>query len=267
MGVVQPIMFALVSANVVNVIRRLGVDLRPSGLPALGVPGAAWATNIARVYLIVVLLLAILRHDRRRMADSGDVAMPFRDASAPIDSLGLPAALQSHWRWRLCGGLGACRRASPIALASHQVALNVAAFVYMVPFGMSSASAVAVGQHVGRGDPARRGGRGLDVLWTISGFMIADCCRLFMVPRLCFGFTRDPHVLATGATLSRGRGVSAVRWRADRGHGHFARLGDTRTPMLWNLAGHWAGGLPVGWACASRWGWASSGCGLGCPSD
>ena len=28
-------------------------------------------------------------------------------------------------------------------------------------------------------------------------------------------------------------------------------LGDTRTPMIWNLVGHWFVGLPIGYSCAS----------------
>ena len=31
-------------------------------------------------------------------------------------------------------------------------------------------------------------------------------------------------------------------------------LGDTRTPMLWNLAGHWAFGLPLGYTICFLWG-------------
>ena len=35
----------------------------------------------------------------------------------------------------------------------------------------------------------------------------------------------------------------------------FAGLGDTRTPMLFNLAGHWLVGLPVGYALCFWFGW------------
>jgi len=40
-------------------------------------------------------------------------------------------------------------------------------------------------------------------------------------------------------------------------------LGDTRTPMFWSLAGHWAIGLPVGyWLCFHR-GWDAVGLWVG----
>jgi multidrug resistance protein, MATE family len=40
-------------------------------------------------------------------------------------------------------------------------------------------------------------------------------------------------------------------------------LGDTRTPMLSNLAGHWLFGLPVGYALCFWWGWGVVGLWIG----
>jgi MATE family multidrug resistance protein len=37
-----------------------------------------------------------------------------------------------------------------MAVAANQVVLNIAGFVFMVPFGLSSAAAVRVGQAIGR---------------------------------------------------------------------------------------------------------------------
>ena len=41
-------------------------------------------------------------------------------------------------------------------------------------------------------------------------------------------------------------------------------LGDTRTPMLWNLAGHWFVGLPLGYMLCFSLGLGVIGCGGGC---
>jgi MATE family multidrug resistance protein len=40
-------------------------------------------------------------------------------------------------------------------------------------------------------------------------------------------------------------------------------LGDTRSPMISNLIGHWAIGLPVGWWCCFRAGWGVTGLWIG----
>ena len=44
-------------------------------------------------------------------------------------------------------------------------------------------------------------------------------------------------------------GVQGVTTGALRG------LGDTKTAMLWNLAGHWVIGLPLGYLLCFRWGY------------
>ncbi len=40
-------------------------------------------------------------------------------------------------------------------------------------------------------------------------------------------------------------------------------LGDTRTPMIWNLAWHWGLGLPLGYTMCFTWGWGVIGIWIG----
>jgi MATE family multidrug resistance protein len=64
-------------------------------------------------------------------------------------------------------------------------------------------------------------------------------------------FSSDPEVIALGVSLLRVAalfqlfdGLQVVATGALRG------AADTRTPLAWNLAGHWVLGLPVGyWLC------------------
>jgi MATE family multidrug resistance protein len=73
-------------------------------------------------------------------------------------------------------------------------------------------------------------------------------------------FSRDASVLAIGGTLllicavfQPFDGLQAVATGALRG------IGDTKTPMLVNLTGHWLIGLPVGYVLCFRQGWGVSG--------
>ena len=56
MGVVRPIMLALLSANVVNVVANWILIYGKLGAPAMGVVGAAWATVISRIGMAGFLL-------------------------------------------------------------------------------------------------------------------------------------------------------------------------------------------------------------------
>jgi multidrug resistance protein, MATE family len=140
-------------------------------------------------------------------------------------------------------------RLTPIALASHQIALNIAACTFMVPLGLASAGAVRVGQALGRRDPegAERSG------WTalLFGVMFMSCAAaaFMLAPRILIGaFTTDEGVLRVGTSLLF---VAAVFQLFDGlqgvATGVLRGLGDTRTAMLWNLFGHWFIGLPFGY--------------------
>ena len=48
-------------------------------------------------------------------------------------------------------------------------------------------------------------------------------------------------------------GIQTVTTGALRG------LGNTKTPMVVNLFGHWAVGLPIAWALCFHWGWGVRG--------
>jgi MATE family multidrug resistance protein len=267
MSLVRPVSFALVSANLVNVGANWALIYGHLGFPPLGVRGAAWATVLARLYMAGVLLLAIALHDRRTPRPTPGVAR--RIAWARLERLvrlGLPAAGQVTLEVGVFAAATALAgRLDPVALASHQIALNIAAFVFMVPLGMASAGAVAVGQHLGRCDPAGAARAGWTALLVISLFMLAVAAVFLTVPRSLLGvFTRETAVLRLGASLLA---VAAVFQLFDGlqgvATGILRGLGDTRTPMLWNLAGHWVLGLPVGYSLCFIWGWGVIGLWIG----
>jgi MATE family multidrug resistance protein len=120
----------------------------------------------------------------------------------------------------------------------------------MVPFGVSSAGAVRVGHAVGRGDPGAAGRAGWTALLFGAVFMSGAALVFVSFPTPLIGaFTSDAAVLQIGTSLllvaaifQLFDGLQSVATGALRG------LGDTRSPMLWNLAGHWLIGLPLGYA-------------------
>jgi len=48
---VIPIMFALISANIVNLVGDWALILRTSRVPAMGITGSGWATCVALIYM------------------------------------------------------------------------------------------------------------------------------------------------------------------------------------------------------------------------
>jgi MATE family multidrug resistance protein len=180
--------------------------------------------------------------------------------------LGTPAALQTTLEVGVFAAVAALAgRISATALAANQVTLNVAGFFFMIPFGLSSAAAVAVGHAVGRGDlrAARRAGwlaLGISAaLAAVVAALFATMPALFILP-----FSSDAAVLAVGTTILL---VCAVFQPFDAcqvvATGALRGLGDTRTPMLLNLAGHWIVGLPAGYALCFWFEWGVIGLWVG----
>jgi len=205
--------------------------------------------------------------NRRRRSGRPPIPFAFDAARARrLLALGLPAASQITLEVGVFAAVSALAgRLDPISLGSHQIALNLAALSFMVPLGLSSAAAVRVGHAVGAVDPQRVVHAG----WTalLVGAVITTAVGVSFVlaplPMLRL-FTSDPRLLALGvrllsiaAVFQLFDGTQAVATGVLRG------VGDTRTPMVMNVIGHWIFGLPAGWILCFRYGWGVAGLWIG----
>jgi MATE family multidrug resistance protein len=263
MNMVRPVAFALISANIVNVLGNWGLIYGKWGLPRMGVVGSGWSTALARLYMALVLIGYLFWYDRKHRTDllrtPVDLDLP---RIRRLLALGLPAATQITLEisvfalvTSLIGRLGA------VPLASHQIALNTVALTYMVPLGISSAAAVRVGQAIGRKDPQGAGDAGGTAIFLGAAFMTGAAIALLVFPRwIARAYTPDSTVirstillLAAGAAFQLFDGIQTVATGALRG------AGDTRTPMFCHFTAYWIVGLPLGaWLCFRR-GWGAFG--------
>jgi MATE family multidrug resistance protein len=249
-GDVRVITATYVGANLVNWFGNWVLIYGKFGLPALGVNGSAISTLVSRVFMAVALLGFAWRYERKRGHPL------FRHWAGPslarlrqLVKIGAPAAgqiLLEVGAWNLATVTAGWL--TPVALATHQIALNYAAVTYMVPLGVGAAAAVSVGHAVGAGDKERARRAGWLALGLGTGFMLLAAVVFLVAPRpLIELYTRDPRVLAVGpgllylaAAFQIFDGVQTVCTGALRG------LGETRIPMLANLVGYWVLGLPLG---------------------
>lgn len=250
MGIVKPVVFALVSANLVNLLGNWLLVYGHMGMPRLGVTGSGWSTCISRVYMALILAAAAVYYDRKRNSGLWLAARKLElQRIGKLLRLGFPAASQLLFEIGgftfatfLIGKLG------PVPLAGHQIALNVASFTYMVPLGISSAAAVRVGHAAGARDVHAAARAGWMALLFGACFMACSGLCLFVfnhgIARI---YTPDPVVVSAGATLLI---VAAVFQLFDglqvAATGALRGAGNTRTPMLANLFGYWIIGLPLG---------------------
>jgi MATE family multidrug resistance protein len=266
MHVVRPIMFALISANLVNAGANWVLIYGHLGMPALGVEGAAWATTVARIYMAAFLYIAIQREHRRRVDHPHVPWSPDMQRLRHLVRLGFPAASQVALEVGVFAAATALAgRLEPVSSGSHQIALNIASLAFMVPLGLASSSAVRVGHAVGAGDPRRAVRAGWTALATGGVLMAIIGVVLFVWPAtLIAAFTTDRRIveigvglLAIAAAFQLFDGTQAVATGVLRG------IGETRMPMIVNGIGHWVLGLPVGYALCFRFAWGVFGLWVG----
>ena len=176
--------------------------------------------------------------------------------------LGSPAAVQITLEVGVFAAVsGLAARITPAALAANQIVLNIAAFFFMVPFGLSSAAAVRVGQAVGRRDAAGVRLAGWAALALSGAFTVAASVVFVVTPLpLLRIFTRDATVLATARRCSSSARCFSRSTAFRPWHRRVARPRRHAHAMLVNLVGHCIG-LPVAYCCASGAAGASPGSG------
>jgi MATE family multidrug resistance protein len=267
MSMVKPVMFALVTANLINALFNWLLIYGKWGFPAMGTVGSGWSTAIARTYMAAVLIGYLLwydyRHRTQLLKTPVEVDLP---RIRRLIALGLPAAMQLTLESGVFAVVTAMSaKLGAVPLASHQIALNTVAFTYMVPLGISSAAAVRVGQAIGRKDAKGAANAGGTAIFIGAAFMTCASVVLLIFPRwIALAYTPDEAVvrstirlLAAGAAFQLFDGIQSVATGALRG------AGDTRTPMLCHLLAYWVIGLPLGaWLCFRR-GWGVIGLWIG----
>ena len=258
-----PIMFALITANLVNVAGNWILVYGHFGARAMGAEGSGWATCISRIYMVAVLVVCMFYDAVANR--TGLLHVPLALDSARIRALiklGFPAAAQLSLEIGVFAAATALiATLDPLSLAAHQIAINTASFTFMVPLGISSAAAVRVGQALGRGDTIAAGRAGWTAMALGASFMAGAGVLLLTVPEFVARiFTTDRAVirtavalLAVAALFQLFDGIQIVATGALRG------AGDTRTPMICHLLAYWFIGLPLGYVLCFTAGWRAVG--------
>jgi MATE family multidrug resistance protein len=138
-------------------------------------------------------------------------------------------------------------------LAAHQIALQIAAIVFMVPFGISMAATVRVGHAVGRSDPSGTRRAGYAAIALGGAFMIAMVVLIaasrHVLPLVFVGGdsqgSEETIANAAGLLLIGAMdGLQTVTAGALRG------LNDTRIPMIIAAVSFWLIGFVACYALA-----------------
>jgi MATE family multidrug resistance protein len=253
-GSTRPILVATLLGNLLNFVGNLfliygdapllRLHLPALGLPALGVVGSGISSSIASLGMVAWVIWAIQRlpvspgeRDGARDVTIGNIL----EIGGPIGA----QLLAEVGVFAIAGMLAG--RMSPQAAAAHQIALTLASMTFTVTIGVGAAASVRVGLAIGRGDAPAARRAGTTAILLSASFMSLAMLTFFFVPRLLARFlSDDPGVVGAAIPLIM---VAAVFQLSDGTQGTAAGAlrgaGDTRIPLLANVVGHYAIGLPI----------------------
>ena len=226
------------------------------GLPALDLVGAGLATALVDVGMCAAAIwIAYTRRPFKKYRVLGRVWRPDWALLAKLVAIGLPISGALLLEYGLFAAAALLMgRISTSAVAAHQIALQVAAILYMVPFGIALAASVRVGQAVGRRDAVATRRAGFVALGLGVGFMalmtLIVALTRHTIP-LAFLGSEAPQsgetvalaatLLVLGASFFITDGAQTVAGGALRG------LNDTRVPLLFSGVSFWAVGFLSSW--------------------
>ena len=232
------------------------------GLPPLGLFGAGLGTSIVNAGMFVaVVWFATYRRPFRKYHVFGHFWRIDWPLMRRLIVIGAPISISFMLEYGLFGAAGLLMGViSTTALAAHQIALQVAAILYMVPFGVSMAATVRVGHAVGRGDAGavRRAGHVATWLGIVLAAVLTVAVMIgrYRIAELFLGEATDATaaltatLLLVGSTFFIADAIQTIAAGALRG------MNDTRIPLLFAILSYWM----IGFACACWLGfWTSWG--------
>lgn len=267
LSVTRPAMFIAAGALILNIGANYVFIYGKLGLPQFGARGAGYATSLVNLAAAIAFVwwMSTFKPFKRFHI--------FRHTKGPewkyikeFITVGVPNGLSSAMEVLLFAAVSLLMGTlSVTTAAAHQVAINVASIMFMIPFGLSIAISQRVGFSIGRGSMSLARYRGYVGIAICGIIMLCSALFLFLVPEFIIGlYTSDAEVIAIAVSLL---GMAAIFQISDGlqvgAFGALRGLKDTRAPMLVNFLSYWIIGFPAGYVLGLVLGFGPTGLWMG----
>lgn len=246
----MPIMWIAIFGLVYNVLMNWLLVFGNLGFPRLGAVGCAVSTASGMWLMLGLMVWWVKTSPVYRMTYPFDRwEGPEGKTIGAMLRLGLPIGVTYFAEVSAFGLISLLvARFGVVQVSSHQVALNFASLVFMVPLSFAIGMLTRVGQAMGEGNPQRARfvgwvGVGMSVAF---GAVSALCIAIFRW-EIAAAYTSDPavqaataHLLLFAALFQLSDATQVATASAIRGY-HV-----TRPPMIIQLLAFWGVSLPVG---------------------
>ena len=248
-------------ANIINMALDPLLIFGWGPIPAMGIEGAAVATNIGRAVGVALQLWTLAKGGKHIQVKLSrliwDAKVILNIIKTSLGGIGQMIVSMTSWIFlmRILADVGS------EAVAGSTIAIRIMMFSMMPAWGLSNAAATLVGQNLGAGDPDRAE----SAVWKIGviNMILLVCVAIiffFYNESLMRIFTDDARVVSIGAEWLRILSYSyfVYGWWMVSVQA-FNGAGDTRTPTLINLVFFWLIQIPLSYFLALGLDWQHSG--------
>ena len=263
----RPAMLVALGMLIVNIPADYVFMYGAFGLPQLGAEGTGYATSLVQwAGGLSMLTFTAKFKTYRRFKIFVRTKGPDWDRIAELLKIGIPNALSTTMEVLLFAAVSVLMGTLSVqASAAHQVAINIAATVFMIPLGLSLAISQRVGISIGKGLIQEARFRGFMGTAVCTGVTTITAILLFSFPETIVSiYTQDLEVsnLAVSlvffaAVFQPSDGLQVGAFGALRG------LKDNRMPMVFNLISYWFIGFSVGYYLSFIGGYGPEGLWMG----
>ncbi|MDO5475762.1 MAG: MATE family efflux transporter [Eubacteriales bacterium] len=231
------------------------------GFPEMGVRGAAVGTLVARIVELLIVLSYVRFKDEKLRLFSEDflssgrqLASDFLHVAVPVLLAGLLWAVSVPLQTAILGHLPGPDASD--AIAANSVATTFYQYLKVVVSAMASASAVVMGQSVGRGDLPRihSDSRTLACIDVAIGLVLAFLLFILRGPLLSYySLTDNALRLANQIMIVMCFVMIGMAYQMPVCNGILRGSGDTTFSMWLNIISVWGIVMPLSLLCAFVW--------------
>lgn len=256
-GWTRPIMYFSGLALIVNVCGNYVLMYGHFGMPAMGAKGCGLASALAMWFMLAAMTTYVLSSSRyRQFAIFSRLPRPRWRLQRQILRVGAPISVSIVAEAGLFAAVSLLMGTlSANIAAAHQIAVNFASTMFMVPLALNSATTVRVGQALGQRMPEAARFRGW-VGITLCGLCMAVSAVAMLVLRepIVNFYTSDPAVSAIAVSLLLVAAVFQISDGVQVGAaGALRGYQDTRVPMFLTTLAYWIIAFPLALLAAKRY--------------
>lgn len=266
-GITKYAMYITLFANLMNIFLNWILIYGHLGFEAMGIKGAATATLISRIIMLVLFLIVFFKFEcynkylkliKWPLIDLS-MAIKVLKTSIPLSFQNLVEITAFSLSAVMIGWLGETQ------LAAHQIAMSISSFSFMLALGVGAAATIRVSHQYGYGDFRSMRIAGFAAI-HLSTFFMTLCGLAYIIFReqIPYIFSEDPAVRSLAASLLV---VAALFQIFDAiqlaSLACLRALADVKIPLVLSIISYYLISLPMGYFCGFILGFGTVGVWIG----